>query len=208
MAFLSGARARREATATIWLMLVGAGLLATSPPEDGGDPFPPVWSGPGPGMTLNDTTLVRAFAVTVLVPKLEADVWREPASAQLSLSVTATHSESNGAPGSAGETGASPLPGSETPWVSATLSDASGTTLLESTAFLSTWGNTTDLTFSGDCEAPDPAGSDPCRLSFSILFERSPVDGSTETELRWSMSVSADSGTQPGAPWATEIEPL
>lgn len=209
MAYLTGARTTREAAATLWVMLVGAGLLATSPPEDGGDPVPPVWSGPGPAVTLTDAEPARAFAVTVLVPELEEGVWANPEFARISLSVSADHDASSGGTGAAGQAGASSVPSGENPpWSTVALHDSSGMTLLESTAFLTTWGGYTDVAFSGECDAPDPTGADPCRLSFTVEFERSPTGSSSETALDWSLNISANSGAQPDAVWTAEIEPL
>lgn len=190
----------------MWLMLVGAGLLATSPPYDGSDPVPPVWSGPGPSLTLSDATPAQTFVVTVLAPKLAEGASQSLTFAQIALSVSAIQS---GGDGSAGQAGAAPVPGAgDPPWASVTLRDASDMALLESTPFLSTWGSTTDLAFSGDCAAPDPAGADPCRLSFSVEFERSPSGNAAETALHWSMSITANGAAQPGAAWTAEIEPL
>ena len=88
MAYLKGARAWREVGATLWLMLLGAGLLATSPPEDGGGSSNRLWAGPGPVATLSDAEPRRSFAVTVLAPKGAEHLGRIPELAWLSLSAT------------------------------------------------------------------------------------------------------------------------
>lgn len=208
---MTGPRSPREAMATVWLMLVGAGLLATSPPEDWADPMFPVWSATGPAVTLSDRMPTRAFEVTVFVPKPEAGVWDPPRLVQLSLSVSAEHGAPNGdgdGDGSPGEAGAPSLPNSEgTPWLTATLSDSLGGPLVEPTPFLSAWDATTELALLGDCAAPDPDGADPCRLSFGIEFERSLSGNEAETTLRWSLNVAV-SGESPDAGWTGEIEPL
>ncbi|HEU5076744.1 MAG TPA: hypothetical protein VFU02_21290 [Polyangiaceae bacterium] len=214
MTYLAGTRGRREAAATVWLMLVGAGLLATSPAVDGGEPSIPLWSGDGPAVTLSDAVPARAFAVTLLVPK-RADgaetAWQIPELAQVHFTASASHHASNG-DGTTGQAGAAPDPAGENPpWITVTLRDASQATVLESTPFLSMWSDGTDLAFSGDCEAPDPAAADPCRLAFTVEFERSPSSTSAETQLSWNVSLSADlDGAEPGTTlgWSAEIEPL
>lgn len=217
MTYLAGARARREAAATLWLMLVGAGLLATSPPEDGGHNSTLLWSGDGPAATLSDAVPVRAFVVTLLVPKRadEAEgAWQVPELAQVRLTTSASHGESSNEDGSSGsgQAGAAPHPtGGDPPWVTVTLRDVSEATVLQSTPFLSTWSDGTDLAFSGDCDAPDPAAADPCRLSFTVEFERSPSGNSAETQLSWRVSLSADlGGAEPETTlgWTAEVEPL
>ena len=187
-------------------MLIGVGLLATTPPEGDGDAILPVWSGPGPSFALSNTEPTQAFAVTFLVPKVPEGTWSVPESAQLSLSVSADHGEASG---TTGEGGAAPTSGDENPpWSSVTLRDSTRRVLLESTPFSSTWGTTTEVELLGDCAAPDPAGADPCRLSFSVEFERSPSGISTQTGYSWSMSVSAGGGAEPRLLWSAEIEPL
>ena len=69
----------------------------------------------------------------------------------------------------------------------------------------------TELEFAGDCEVPDPAGPDPCRLSFTVEFERSPSRTQAEVEVSWLMDLSthlsiAEPDTELG--WPTEITPL
>lgn len=206
MAYLMGAGRWREVAASVWLMLIGAGLLATSAPKGDGDPVLPVWSGPGPSFALSSTEPTQAFAVTFLVPKVPEATWSVPEFARLDLSVSADHGEAGG---TTAEGGAAPTPVDESPPLSSvTLRDSTGMILLESTPFLGAWGTTTDVALLGDCAAPDQAAADPCRLSFSVEFERSPSGSPAQTEYSWSMSVSTGAGAEPRALWTAEIEPL
>lgn len=215
MAYLKAARAWREVGATLWLMLLGAGLLATSPPEDGGGGSNRLWAGPGPGVTLSDAEPRRSFAVTVLAPKGAEHVGRIPELAWFSLSASADHtgsSATDGAPGAAGAAGAgAPPDGGAPPWITLTVRDATDATVIASTPFLATWGGSSELAFAGDCEAADPAGPDPCRLSFTVEVERSPTGTAAESEVAWTMDLSASLwGAEAGADqgWTAEIEPL
>jgi hypothetical protein len=191
MAYLSSACAWREAAATLWVMLLGAGLLATSDIDHGpGRGESLSWSGPGPVATLSDAEPVRAFAVTLLVPKVEAAAWLDPTIAHLGLRVSAQHVDSNPAETSGAEAGAPGAPESA-PWLTSRLRDPSGMSLVESAPVLTEWSESLDLEFSGACEAPDPAGADPCRLSFIVEFERRPSGISAASEISWSMDLWA-----------------
>lgn len=211
MSYLASVRAWRDAAATLWLMVLGAGLLATSDVETGApDPLVPLWSGPGPALTLSDAQPVSAFAVTLHVPK-GVDGFSLPEFAAVSLNVSAEDGDSGGVGGAGGGAGAAGAPGGETPWLNVTIRDASEGTLLESTSFLNAWTGATSVEFSGDCEVPDPAGPNPCKLSFTVEFERSWAGTEVESEISWLVALFADvSSAKPGVElgWTTEITPL
>lgn len=224
MAYLTRARGWREAAATLWFCCCAAGLLATSAPNDeygpGGTPI--VWSGPGPVVVLSDEVAERAFMVTLLVPRTDAATWQPPSGARVSLSVTAEHfgSEIPVAGGEAGAGGVEEPHG--TPWITATLRDSlladpvlgnpALATLLESGPFLTDYTGVASVPFAGDCDDPNPGGRDPCRLSFTVAFERSP-SGNPEAETKLSWSLDLDPGISSAEPetdlvLSVEIEPL
>ena len=203
MAYLMGARAWREVGAVLWLMLLGAGLIATSAPAEGDGGSNLLWAGPGPVVTLSDAEPRRTFAVTVLAPKGVERLGKRPELAWLSFSVSADHGNSSATDSSPG---AAPPP-----WLTLTARDATADPVLASTPFLNTWWGSGELAFSGDCDQVDPAGADPCRLSFTVELERSPSGTAAESKVSWSVDLSASTwGAEPGGDsvWTAEIEPL
>src|SRR5688572_26604836 len=196
MAYLTRAPAWREVAATLWLMLLGAGLLATSAPNDGSDPegASVSWSGAGPAVTLSDAEPVRAFAVTLMVPKIDQNRWRPFGVASVWLSVSAAHENPSPTAGSTGQAGAAPASeseGEQAPWLTVMLHDPEGAPLTASGPFIATWSGAADVEFTGDCIVPDPDGPDPCRLSFSVEFERDRSGTLAETTISWNVQVWA-----------------
>src|SRR5688572_8984165 len=114
MAYVARGSAWREVAATLWLMLLGAGLLATSSQKNHGCPMGTTadcsnvnpegvslsWSGAGPELTLSDAEPVRAFVVTLMVPKLTVSPWRPFGAASVVLSVSAAHENQSPTAGS------------------------------------------------------------------------------------------------------------
>src|SRR6187402_728166 len=94
MAYLKGARAWREVGATLWLMLLGVGLLATSPegrPSANNYYHGHLWTG-GSVVTLSDAEPRRAFSVTVLARKGVKGSIPEFATLSLSAGIESTGS--------------------------------------------------------------------------------------------------------------------
>ena len=211
----------REVAATLWLMLLGAGLLATSAPNDGvpidgSDPegASVSWSGAGPAVTLSDAEPVRAFTVTLMVPKIDQSKWRPFGVASVSLSVSATYANPSPTAGSNGQAGAAPASESEReqpPWLTVLLHDVDGAPLTASGPFIATWSGSADVEFAGDCILPDPDGPDPCRLSFGVEFERDRSDTLAKTTISWDVQVWAmvpEADPDADLEWTAEIEPL
>jgi len=172
------------------------------------------WSGAGPGVTLSDAEPVRAFAVTLMVPKLDQSQWRPFGVASVFLNVTAAHETSSTTAGSTGEAGAASTSGPEgehAPWLSVMLHDLDGAPLTASGPFIATWSGSADVEFTGDCIVPDPNGPDPCRLSFSVEFDRDRSGTLAETTISWNVDVWAmvpEAGPEANLEWTAEIEPL
>lgn len=198
MTYLSGARAWREVAATLWLMILAAGLLATSDVDDEeGDDGEVSWSGSGPNVTLSPADPFRAFAVRLVVPDLAAAVEGSkatrslPSSARVRLRVGPQVGESSGMSGSGGEggeAGAGTAPAG-TPWITVRMKDSSGT-VTESAPVLTEWAGGTEVAFSGNCAVPDPEGVDPCVASLTVEFELQPSLTAGLREISWSVDAS------------------
>ena len=201
--------------ATLWLMLLGAGLLATSAPYDGpaAQGASASWSGAGPAVALSDAEPVRAFAVTLTVPKIDQGRWRPLGIGSVWLNVNAAHGNPSHTTGSTGQVGAAPTSvptGEQAPWTTVVLYDMDGAPLTACGPFITTWSGGADVEFAGDCSVPDPDGPDPCRLSFSVKFERNVSSEIAETTISWDVQVWATvADAEPGAnlAWTAEIEP-
>jgi len=199
MTYLSRSRTWREVAATLWLMLLAAGLLATSDIHDGGGGGGVTWSGSGPNVTLSPADPARAFAVRLVMPNLVAaaegseTAWSLPFTASVTLRVGSRlgDSSSMGSGGEGGESGATTASaGVPWPWITARLKDASGISLSESTPFLTEWVGGAAVVFSGNCAAPDPEGVNPCVASFTVEFEREPGLTHGTSEISWNVEAS------------------
>lgn len=162
--------------------------------------------------TLSDAQPVRAYAVTLAVPKAAQELSPGEERASIGLSVSAAYGDSSIGVGSTGQAGAAPVGEAEpTPWLTVMLRDSSGAPLTASGPFITEWRGGIDIEFTGDCSAPDPAAPDPCRVSFIVAFDRNPSGTPATTEISWDVAVSASvGGAESGADleWTAEIEPL
>lgn len=215
MTYLSRPRPWRELAATLWLMFLAAGLLATSDVDDGSDGGQIWWSGSGPNVTLSPDDPVRAFAVRLVMPNLLAatersDVaWSLPFSTSVRLRVGSTFVASNregGLGGEGGEAGASSAPAG-TPWIRAKIEDASEI-VAESPPFLTEWSGHKEVTFSGNCQNPDPEGVDPCVAAFTVEFELDPLVSSGTSEISWSVDASKELSFTGNLTATVQIQPL
>lgn len=172
------------------------------------------WSGAGPAVTLSDAEPVRAFAVTLMVPKIDQSNWRPFGIASVSLSVSATHENPSPTAGSTGQAGAAPASeseGAQTPWLTVMLHELDGAPLTASGPFITSWSGAADVEFTGDCIVPDPEGPDPCRLSFRVEFDRERSGTLATTTLSWDVQVWAmvpEADPEADLEWTAEIEPL
>ena len=171
------------------------------------------WSGAGPEVTLSDEEPLRAFAVTLMVPEIDQSQWRPFGVASVFLNVTAAHENSSTTAGStgAGAASTSGSAGEQAPWLSVMLHDLDGAPLTASGPFIATWSGSADAEFAGDCIVPDPDGPDPCRLSFTVEFDRARSGTLAETTISWNVDVWAlvpEAGPNANLEWTAEIEPL
>jgi len=79
--------------------------------------------------------------------------------------------------------------GTPWPWIVATIKDSSGI-VTESQPFLTEWSGGKEVTFSGNCAAPDPEGVDPCVASFTVEFQIDTFATSGTSEISWSVDAS------------------